>query len=88
MLPEGARHTCEGRDRVRGVPPSAKTSCRAIPKDHDARRVLFGFVRSESLLSKLLGEAAYNELFRLVRRHRRVGGRNRLGKPGRRRERS
>lgn len=41
-------------------------------KDVDAGRALFGYVRSESrLLEKLLGDPAYRELLRLVRRHRR-----------------
>lgn len=43
-----------------------------FPKDRDAGRALFGYVRSESrLLEKLLGDRAYRELLRLVRRHRR-----------------
>ena len=43
-----------------------------FPKDVDAGRALFGYVRSESrLLEKLLGGPAYRELLRLVRRHRR-----------------
>ena len=41
-------------------------------KDSEVGRALFGYVRSESrLLEKLLGERAYGELLRLVRRHRR-----------------
>lgn len=41
-------------------------------KDTDAGRALFGYVRSESrLLERLLGDRAYGELLRLVRRHRR-----------------
>jgi len=43
-----------------------------FPRDSEAGRALFGYVRSESrLLEKLLGERAYGELLRLVRRHRR-----------------
>ncbi len=42
-----------------------------FPKDAEAGRALFAYVRSESrLLEQLLGEAAYSELIRLVRRHR------------------
>lgn len=42
-----------------------------FPKDAEAGRALFGYVRSESrLLEKLLGDRAYAELLRLVRRHR------------------
>jgi hypothetical protein len=41
-----------------------------FPKDRDAGRALFGYIRSESrLLVKLLGDRAYRELLRLVRRH-------------------
>ncbi|MBI1876173.1 MAG: hypothetical protein HYS05_20090 [Acidobacteria bacterium] len=41
-----------------------------FPKDLEAGRALFGYVRSESrLLDKLLGDTAYRELLRLVRRH-------------------
>jgi len=44
-----------------------------FPKDAEAGRALFGYVRSEShLLERLLGDAAYSELLRLVRRHRRT----------------
>ena len=43
-----------------------------FPKDAEAGRALFGYVRSESgLLEKLLGDTDYGELLRLVRRHRR-----------------
>ncbi len=43
-----------------------------FPKDPDAGRALFSYVRSESrLLEKLLGDRAYRELLRLVRRHHR-----------------
>lgn len=43
-----------------------------FPKDRDAGRALFGYVRSESrLLEKLLGDRAYRELLSLVRRHSR-----------------
>jgi hypothetical protein len=43
-----------------------------FPKDVDAGRALFGYVRSESrLLEKLLGDPVYRELLRLVRHHRR-----------------
>lgn len=43
-----------------------------FPKDAEAGRALFGYVRSEShLLEQLLGDTAYSELLRLVRRHRR-----------------
>ncbi|MGQ0732829.1 MAG: hypothetical protein ACT4QD_04140 [Acidobacteriota bacterium] len=43
-----------------------------FPKDAEAGRALFGYVRSESrLLEKLLGDTGYRELLRLVRRHRR-----------------
>jgi hypothetical protein len=41
-----------------------------FPKDTDAGRALFGYVRSESrLLEKLLGDEPYRELLGLVRRH-------------------
>ena len=41
-----------------------------FPKDVDAGRALFGYVRSESrLLERLLGDTAYAELLQLVRRH-------------------
>ena len=41
-----------------------------FPKDADAGRALFGYVRSESrLLERLLGDTAYGELLQLVRRH-------------------
>jgi hypothetical protein len=43
-----------------------------FPKDAEAGRALFGYVRSEShLLEQLLGDTAYSKLLRLVRRHRR-----------------
>ena len=43
-----------------------------FPKDVDAGRALFGYVRLESrLLEKLLGDTAYRELLRFVRHHRR-----------------
>jgi hypothetical protein len=39
-------------------------------KDTDVGRALFGYVRSESrILQRLLGERAYGDLLRLVRRH-------------------
>lgn len=42
------------------------------PKDPDAGRALFGYVRSESrILEKLLGDELYRKLLRLVRSHRR-----------------
>jgi hypothetical protein len=44
----------------------------AYPKDLDAGRALFGYVRSESrLLEQLLGARLYRDLLRIVRRHRR-----------------
>jgi hypothetical protein len=47
-----------------------------FPKDAEAGRALFGYVRSESrLLLRLLGATAYKELLSLVRRHRRVSQR-------------
>ena len=43
-----------------------------FPKDAETGRALFGYVQSESrLLEKLLGDTAYGELLRLVRRYRR-----------------
>ena len=43
-----------------------------FPKDAEAGRALFGYVRSESrLLEKLLGDTDHGELLRLVRLHRR-----------------
>lgn len=40
------------------------------PNDPDAGRALFGYVRSESrILEQLLGDRAYRELLRIVRRH-------------------
>ena len=51
-----------------------------FPKDTEAGRALFGYVRSESrLLEKLLGEKPYGELLALVRRHRRQRKPQRLG---------
>jgi hypothetical protein len=42
-----------------------------FPKDAEACRALFGYLRSESrLLGQLLGDTAYSELLRLVRHHR------------------
>lgn len=42
------------------------------PKDPDAGRALFGYVRSESrILEKLLGDELYRKLLRIVRSHRR-----------------
>ena len=68
---------------------SAKRYAARFPKDPDAGRALFSYVRSESrLLSKLLGSDAYNELLRLVRPYRRVRGRNRRAKMGGQRQRS
>src|ERR1700730_4966775 len=59
----------------------AKRYSARFPKDADAGRALFGYVRSESrLLLRLLGATTYEELLSLVRRHRRVSqrrGRNR-----------
>jgi hypothetical protein len=50
-----------------------------FPKDAEAGRALFGYVRSESrLLVRLVGDAAYKELLGLVRRHTR-GSRRRRG---------
>jgi hypothetical protein len=67
---------------------SAKRYAARFPKDPDAGRALFSYVRSESrLLSKLLGAARYHELLRLVRRHRR-SPRNRRREAGGRRPRS
>lgn len=41
-----------------------------FPKDSDAGRALFGYVRSESrLLEQLLGDSAYGQLLRLMRQH-------------------
>ena len=41
-----------------------------FPRDAEAGRALFGYVRSESrLLQRLLGGSGYQELIRLVRRH-------------------
>lgn len=63
-----------------------------FPRDAEAGRALFGYVRSESrLLVRLLGDTAYKELLRLVRRHRRVSqrrARNRRQRAGERRRRS
>lgn len=51
----------------------AKRFAAHFPRDPDAARALFGYVRSESrLLMKLLGDSSYRELLRLVRRHRRT----------------
>jgi len=42
------------------------------PKDPDAGRALFGYVRSETrILEKLLGDELYRKLLRIVRSHRR-----------------
>jgi hypothetical protein len=60
------------------VDRSAKRYAAQFSKDSETGRALFGYVRSESrLLLKLLGRPAYDELLRLVRRHRRVDGRKR-----------
>ncbi len=63
-----------------------------FPKDPEAGRALFGYVRSESrLLVKLLGDTSYRELLRLVRRHHRRSQRraqNRRVVAGERRRRS
>ena len=63
-----------------------------FPKDADAGRALFGYVRSESrLLERLLGDTAYAELLQLVRRHcrkPRSGAVNRRLKAGQPRRRS
>ena len=69
----------------------AKRYAAQFPKDPDAARALFDYVRSESrLLMKLLGGSRYKELLRLVRRHsraarkpaaRRSSGRHRQGRP-------
>ncbi|HLG56087.1 MAG TPA: hypothetical protein VI485_12205 [Vicinamibacterales bacterium] len=49
----------------------AKRYSERFPKDADAGRALFGYVRSESrLLERLLDGPLYRELLRLVRRHR------------------
>jgi hypothetical protein len=49
-----------------------------FPKDSETGRALFGCVRSESrILRQLLGDAAYKELLRIVRRRRRSRGRRR-----------
>jgi hypothetical protein len=62
---------------------STKRYATRLPKDPDAGRALFSYVRSESrILLKLLGSDAYNELLRLVRRYRCVRGRNRRAKTG------
>ncbi len=54
----------------------AKRFAGHFPKDTDAARALFGYVRSESrLLLKLLGDSRYWELLRLVRRHSRTARR-------------
>lgn len=54
----------------------AKRFSARFPKNTEAGRALFGYVRSESrLLLQLLGDIAYKELLRLVRRHCRVAGR-------------
>ena len=70
----------------------AKRYSARFPKDADAGRALFGYVRSESrLLLRLLGATTYEELLSLVRRHRRVSqrrGRNRRVRASERRERS
>ena len=67
---------------------SAKRYAARFPKDPDAGRALFGYVRSESrLLSRLLGTAGHHELLRLARRHRR-SPRNRRRETGGRRQRS
>ncbi|OFV92822.1 MAG: hypothetical protein A3G76_10160 [Acidobacteria bacterium RIFCSPLOWO2_12_FULL_65_11] len=43
-----------------------------FPEDAEVGPALFGYVRSESrLLEKLLGDTAYGDLLRLIRRHRR-----------------
>ena len=53
----------------------AKRFAAHFPKDPEASRALFGYVRSESrLLVKLLGDSSYKELLRLVRRHGRTAG--------------
>ncbi len=42
------------------------------PKDPDAGRALFGYVRSEArILGKLLGDELYSKLLRIVRMHQR-----------------
>jgi hypothetical protein len=67
---------------------SAKRYAARFPKDPDAGRALFSYVRSESrLLSKLLGATGYHELLRFARRHRR-SSRNRRREAGGRRQRS
>jgi hypothetical protein len=49
----------------------AKRYAAQFPKDPDAARALFGYLRSESrLLVRLLGDARYKELLRLVRPHK------------------
>ena len=60
----------------------AKRYAAHFPKDPDASRALFGYVRSESrLLRQLLGDPGYRELLRLVARH----GRNTRGQAANRR---
>ena len=61
----------------------AKRFVAHFPKDPEAGRALFGYVRSESrLLVTLLGGSTYKELLRLVRRHGRTT-RPRAADPGR-----
>lgn len=49
-----------------------------FPKDPEAGRALFGYVRSESrLLARLVGDRAYKELLGLVRGHARRSRRRR-----------
>ena len=69
----------------------AKRFAAHFPKDLEAGRALFGYVRSESrLLLQLLGDSTYKELLRLVRRHSRTTRRagDRRPKTRRRRGRS
>ena len=63
-----------GCDRVRRLRSRYKAVQARFPKDSEAGRALFGYVRSESrLLLQLFGDSTYKELLRLVRRHRRKG---------------
>ena len=60
-----------------GCGRDAKRYSARFPKDPEAGRALFGYVRSESrLLSHLLDNAGYKGLLRLVQRHSRAPGRH------------
>jgi hypothetical protein len=81
IMPAEAAIECEDCGR------SATRYAARFPKDPDAGRALFSYVRSESrLLSKLLGAAGYHELLRLARR--RTSGRRRQASPAIRTRRS